>query len=109
MARKHFDNYYNGICKQYFELNEVMKDLSEDVEKGMRTPEAVEQLKATIAPIQNNYKTLSYIKYLLDKPVRKEKVKKFNKQSHNLLLISKGRQAIDLIKENEEALRDANI
>lgn len=109
MARKHFDDYYNAICKQYFELNEVMKDLSEDVDKGMRTPEAVEQLKATILPVQNNYKTLSYIKYLLDKPARESKVKRFNKQSRNLLLISKGRQAIDLIEENKQALKDANI
>ena len=109
MAKKHFDDYYNSICKQYFELNEVMKDLSKDVENGMRTPEAVEQLKATITPIQNNYRTLSYIKYLLDKPTKPKKVKKFNKQSRNLLLISKGRQAIDLITENNKALEDANI
>lgn len=109
MARKHFDDYYNTICKQYFDLNEVMKDLSEDVENGMRTPEAVEQLKATIAPVQNNYKTLSYIKYLLDKPTRSRKVKSFNRSSRNLLIISKGRQAKDLIEENLQALNDAQI
>lgn len=109
MARKHFDDYYRVICKQYFDLNDVMKDLSEDVEKGMRTPEAVEQLKATIAPVQNNYRTLSYIKYLLDKPTRDRKVSGFNKRSRKLLLMSKGRQAKDLIEENIRALEEAQI
>ena len=109
MSKKDFEAYYSAICKQYFDLNEVMKDLSEEVSKGMKTPECIDQLKLTIAPVQNNYKTLSYIKYLLDKPSRDTKVKRYNRSNKHLLMRSMGRQAKDLIQENELALRDANI
>ena len=109
MARKHFDEYYNAIVKQYLQLNDVMKELSQEVDNGMRTPESLDQLNATILPVQDSYRTLSYIKYLLDKPTRNSKEKAYNKRSRNLLIASMGRQAKDLIEDNIKALDDAKI
>ena len=109
MARKHFDDYYNVIVKQYLELNDVMKELSKEVDNGMRTPESLDQLTATIKPVQDSYRTLSYIKYLLDKPTKESKEKSYNRQSRPMLLRSRGRQAKDLIEENIKALNDAKI
>ena len=45
MARRDFDNYYNQICNQYFELQQVLEDLSKEVSEGMIEPERIEQLK----------------------------------------------------------------
>ena len=33
MARKHFDEYYNKICSQFFSLKEVFDDLSKEVDR----------------------------------------------------------------------------
>ena len=109
MARKHFDDYYNAICKQYIQLNDVMKELSQEVDSGMRTPESLDQLKATIAPVQDSYRTLSYIKYLLDKPTKVSKEKAYNKRASKMLSASIGRQAKDIIEENIRALNDARV
>lgn len=109
MSKKHFDEYYNTICKQYFDLKTVMEDISQAVEEGMKTPESLEQLKSTIAPIQDSYRTLNYIKYLLDKPNKNEKVKSYNKRSRRMLLNSVGKQAKDIINDNIKALEDAKL
>lgn len=109
MARKDFDQYYNQICSQYFELQEVMKDLSEEVSNGMIEPERIEQLKQTIVPVENNYRTLGYIKYLLDKPTRKSKHAKYNQMNKKLLKQCEGRTQEDLVKENNEVISHLHI
>lgn len=104
MARKHFDEYYNKICSQFFSLKEVFDDLSQEVANGMVEPERMEQLEKTIQPIRNNYQTLSYIKYLLDMPTRKEKEAIHKKMNKKLLQISEGRHEEDIIRENSDIL-----
>lgn len=85
MARKHFDDYLNTITKQYIQLNETLKDLSEEVDNNMIEPERLEQLKATIAPVKQSFDTLTYIKYLLDKPTRKSKEQGYNRMNKKVI------------------------
>lgn len=106
MARKHFDEYYNKICGQFFSLNEVFEDLSKEVSQGMVEPERLKQLETTILPIKNSYQTLSYIKYLLDKPTRKEKEPRYKKMNKKLLKISEGHQSSDILNKNENILNE---
>lgn len=105
MARKHFDAYYQQICKQFHQLNEVFNDLAKEVAEGMVEPERQKELEKTIEPIKTSYQTLSYIKYLLDKPTRKEKHKGYDMRSKNLLNISKGRQQCDIVANNDRILK----
>lgn len=106
MARKDFDKYYNQVCGQFFALNEVFDELSREVAQGMVEPERQKQLELTIAPIRNSYQTLSYIKYLLDKPTRKEKEPRYKRMNKKLLEISKGKHSSDILSENEKILKD---
>lgn len=106
MARKDFDKYYNQVCSQFFALNEVFDDLSREVAQGMVEPERQNQLELTIAPIKNSYQTLSYIKYLLDKPTRKEKEPRYKRMNKKLLKISEGHQASDILGTNQKILND---
>ena len=106
MARRDFDEYYNKISSQLFELDRVFKDLSAEADAGMVEPERIEQLKITIEPIKTSYQTLSYIKYLLDKPTRKRKMTRYNGQSKKLLRDSKGHQSKDYIGRNEKILEE---
>lgn len=104
MARKHFDEYYESVCKQFFQLNDVFEDLAKEVQAGMVEPERQKELEKTIQPIRNSYQTLSYIKYLLDKPTRKEKEAKFKKLNKKLLEQTKGYQDTDVINANNDIL-----
>lgn len=80
MARKDFDSYFSKVTKQYQDLNKVLEDLSVEAEQGIIEPERLEQLRATIQPVKNSYDTLTYINYLLNKPTRKSKHTKYNRQ-----------------------------
>lgn len=104
MARRDFDNYYKQICKQFHELNKAFNELAKDVSEGMVEPERHKQLEKTIEPIRASYQTLSYIKYLLDKPAKKSKHAAYDKQNIKLLTVSKGNQQNDLIARNRAIL-----
>jgi hypothetical protein len=104
MARKDFDDYYNKVCKQFHSLKVVFDDLSKEVAEGMVEPERQKQLEATIEPIKNSYQTLSYIKYLLDKPNRKEKEARYKRMNKKLLEISEGHTQQEVLKQNQYIL-----
>lgn len=78
MAKRDFDVYYNKIFKQYNDLQITLEDMSKQAAEGMIEPERLEALKATVAPVVTSFQTLSYIKYLLDKPKRKTKIKRYD-------------------------------
>ena len=104
MARKDFDEYYNKISSQLFELDKVFKELAAEADAGMVEPERLEQVKITIEPIKTSYHTLSYIKYLLDKPARKSKHERYDKQNKKVLNSSKGYHSKDYIDKNSKIL-----
>ena len=107
--KKDFDDYYNQICRQYAELQEVLADLSDEVSNDMIEPERIKQLKLTIKPVENSYRTLSYIKYLLDKPKRASKQRRYNSSSKNLLLASAGHTQEEVVKENKSIIDNLTL
>ena len=104
MSKKDFDDYYNKICGQFFALNDVFNELSEEVSTGMVEPERLKQLELTIKPIKESYQTLSYIKYLLDKPTRKNKASKYKKMNKKFLEASKEHSSEEVIDRNKQIL-----
>ena len=108
MARKHFDNYFNQISKQYTQLQQTMEDISEEVSSGMFDPSRLEQIKQTIKPVKDTYEMLNYIRYLLDMPARKEKQPRYAKQNRKLIQQSGRNTADDVLKRNKDALSKMN-
>lgn len=108
MAKKDFDEYFRKISNQYFSLNKAMQELSEEVNNNMTDPKILESFNKTIEPIKTSYSTLLYIKYLLDKPTKTSKHKKFEKQNKKVLKDSKGYQDKDYIEKNNKILEDLN-
>lgn len=94
MARKHFDEYFQTVSKQYRQLQVALEDMSKDVTEGMMEPERLENLKATILPVKNSYETLNYIRYLLDMPARKEKQSRYAKQNSKRVTADKTMEAV---------------
>ena len=105
MARKDFDEYFAKISNQYQQLQLALQDMSEEVNNGVFAPERLEQLKLTILPVKNSYETLSYIKYLLDKPTRKSKFSRYNSQSRKILTSAGDNTAEKTLSKNEAVIK----
>ena len=85
MAKKYFEMYYVEVCAQYHEMNNDIKEMELQVQEGMVKPEFLDKLKTMIAPIFNNWRTVNYIKFLLDMPVKKEKSTGYIKRNKEFL------------------------
>lgn len=80
MSVRHVREYYEQVEQQYQDMLAEIKDFEELALKEMFDPERLGQIKETIQPMLRNYETLSYIMFLLNKPNRESKAKKYEKQ-----------------------------
>lgn len=108
MARKDFDRYYNQIANQYKELNHVLENMNKELQEGMIEPERVDNLKLTLAPVITSYQQLNYIKYLLDMPTRRNKVKRY-KSSSKLLKEAKNNTGDVILSNNDKVLQNVKL
>ena len=102
MSKKDFDREYTQIENQYLEMLQDIKEIEEGVSDEVVDPELLERLKTTIQPILNNYNVWSYIKYVLDKPVKRGSKVKYN--NHTKKLQSHMKDKTTIIKENNDVL-----
>ena len=102
MAKKDFDRYYEEVENTYLEMLENLRDMEREMADGLVDPDMFEQMKEMIIPLKNNYETLGYVKFLLNKPVRKEKEKRYISQNKKLLAHSKTKEQV--LKENHQVL-----
>lgn len=110
MSLKHFEEYYNEVSAQYGELLENLKEMEELCQQGMISPERVDNLQKIVAPVKDNYMTISYIKYLLNKPNRKEKQKRYEGQNKKFLSsIDKSKTKEEIINQNRTILDNMKL
>lgn len=102
MARRDVDKYFAKITSQYQEL---LREL-EDIEQEQDIPEnIIEDIKRDIDIVKTNRDRFVYLMYLLDRPKRKEKAKRFDASYLGRMKQKFGNNsAQDVIEENEEAL-----
>lgn len=106
--KKDFEEYYNKIFKQYQELQKALEEMSQEVNNGIVEPERLTNLKNTLQPVLTSFQTLSYIKYLLDKPTRKSKHKRYN--TNNKLLRNSGPCiGENILKHNKELINNTKL
>lgn len=109
MAKKHFDAYYNEICNQFIESRNILKQFEQVAMEGIVPPERLEEMKKNIEPIKANYQMLSYIAFLLNKPNKETKVKRYEKQNQKLIKSVEHKYTLDaMIEENSEAIEEMN-
>lgn len=105
MSKEHVDAYYQEVCQNYIDMNEAIKDLEEECNNGLVDPDKLEEMKKLIEPLKNNYMTLSYIMFLLNKPKRKNKEKQYVRQNEKLLkIIPTENTKSGVLKQNEEVI-----
>lgn len=104
MAKKDFDREFAQVEAQYLEMVQDLKDMESEYAEGMVSPETYEQMKQILQPIVTNYNMWSYVKFILDKPVRKEKLPTYVAQSKKLQAHMKTLEQVK--EENQEALNN---
>lgn len=85
MAVKDVHDYYNKISSDYHELILTLKDMEEEYKNNLVSPETLKNLEKQIEPIKTNFRTISYIIFLLNKPTKKSKHERYKKQNKKLL------------------------
>ena len=106
MAVKHIKEYYEQVCDQYVQMNEELRDFQKEIENGLVEPERIENLKALIEPLKNNYMTLSWIMYLLNLPQRKGKEKAYERRNRKFIeSLDKNFNKSSIIKQNEDVIK----
>lgn len=109
MALKDIHNYYNQICKQYSDMLNEIRDFEEEARKGLIEPERLDKIKEDIAPLKDNYERWSYMMFLLNKPSRKSKYKKYEQQNKKLLQSIQDKNKMDaILKENNASIHKVN-
>lgn len=107
MSRKDFDQYYQTVCDQYIQLREELDVFQKMLDERVIEPERLEILKKTFQPILDTYQMVSWVAFLLNKPVNSKK-----KQKHDRMLkkkISKlmpGFSPDTIVGRNEKILKD---
>ena len=110
MSKKHFDEYYEKVCKDYKELLETLKDLEDECNRNLVSPDRLEQFKQTLQPVKLNYQTLSWIKFLLNKPNKKQKQEKYTNQQKSFLeAIGNERSPENVLKENKTTIEKLKL
>lgn len=104
MSQKDVIKYYNEVTENYKDMLENLKDMEEEMKESLVTPEQVDQMKRMARPIVDNYKTLSYIIFLLNRPNKKEKFNRYEKQNKKLLENCRTKE--EVLNENKEALNN---
>lgn len=104
MSKKDFDKEYIQVENQYLEMVENLKDMEKEFAEGLVSPDTYEQMKQTIEPLLVNYRMWNYIKFLLNKPTRKQKEEKY--KSQNKKLIAQMKTLEETKEENNKVLNE---
>ena len=60
MSVKSLENHYNQVVAQYQEMLADLKDMEKELAEGLVSPDFIDNLKANIAPIKQNYEWWTY-------------------------------------------------
>lgn len=109
MARRDFEEYYDKIKRQYFQLIETLKEADRLVTEKMADPQVLENLTTILQPVKNSYMSLAYVEYLLNLP-KDKKIKKRNEKQFEKLLsrIDKSKQEQSVLQLNEKTMETIN-
>ena len=109
MARRDFEEYYDKIKRQYFQLIETLKEADRLVTEKMADPQVLENLTTILQPVKSSYMSLAYVEYLLNLP-KDKKIKKRNEKQFEKLLsrIDKSKQEQSVLQLNEKTMETIN-
>lgn len=102
MAKKDFDKYFNQQRQAYYQTISALEEYSKLAADNMISTEQMQRAQSVLSPTVEAYKMLVYIKSILDRPVKKSKAKKYDKQNKKTLDTKYNFENIE--KQNKELL-----
>ena len=100
MSVKDIKEYYQKVCDDYTEMLTTLNDMEDAFNKNLVSEEQLNQIKHMIEPLKNNYMTLSWVMFLLNKPTRKEKFPVYDKQ------MTKFKSNLDVNRDAKHVLQE---
>lgn len=85
MSVKDVKDYYDKVSNDYHELILTLQDMEEEYKNNLVSPDTLKNLEKQIEPIKTNFRTISYIIYLLNRPTKKSKHERYKNQNKKLL------------------------
>lgn len=79
MSVKHIREQYQQITEDYMDMLDSVKELEQAVSEKVVSQEKLDNIKQQLEIIRTNYMRWQYVMFLLDKPNKKVKQKKYNK------------------------------
>ena len=104
MAVKDVKEYYEKVSADYHELILTLQDMEEEYKNNLVSPDTLKNLEKQIEPIKTNFRTISYIIYLLNRPTKKSKQNRYKKQNKKLLEMSRTLEEVQ--QENKTVLNN---
>lgn len=104
MAIKDVINYFNECEAQYKDFVDELNSFNELCAQNMVPPETVENAKKLFQVVEDNYKKLNYIIFLLNKPTKKEKFKNYCRQNKKIISNSITKEKV--IAQNADAIKN---
>lgn len=106
MSKKHFDEYVVKIKAQYEEMQRNLDQVAKEAQNNQTDLDFMERLRESIEPFKANYQRVMYIKMLLDRPNKKEKVPAFKKRLEKVLKeLEKTNSTETVLEENQNILK----
>lgn len=110
MSKKHVEQYYEEVCAQYKEMLENIHDFEELAQNNIISPERLEEYNKNIITLKTNWERISYIMFLLNKPNKKEKQKKYERQNQKLLNgLDKNNSPESVLEENRKVIENQKV
>ena len=104
MSVKDVKDYYDKVSNDYHELILTLQEMEEEYKNNLVSPDTLKNLEKQIEPIKTNFRTISYIIYLLNKPTKKSKQNRYRKQNKKLLESSRTLEEVQ--QENKTVLNN---
>ena len=53
MSKEHVNAYYQEVCQNYIEMNEAIKDMEDECNRGLVDPDKLEEMKKMMKQLSN--------------------------------------------------------
>lgn len=107
MSKKHVEEYYLTMLSDYTEMKTVLDELQKNITDDTASTyiNQINNIKDKVKLLEANYKRLSYIMFLLNKPNKKSKEDRYLKRENKRLnSIPENAKEEFIRKENKEII-----
>lgn len=105
MSIKHIEEYYSKVKNDYEQMNDQLQLFAQQAQDNLVSPDQLKLLQDTIKPVLENYYSISYFMYLLHKPNRNSKAKRYANMNKKFIgSLNQERSPDNILKQNADII-----